>query len=175
MAKLYKQTIIYDGESGEVLSDSTRLGGTANGKGWVIMYTDRINDLVAKCTSAATLRVFMLLAAGQQFDERGMITTKKAVQEHLKIDKSTCLEAFKWLKENMIINECKINGCTEFMVNPLYITVGRDKKKRQAEWLRRWAGQTVMTLPEGEPAEGKKRVRQKVKKLKASGRSIEVD
>lgn len=175
MGKLYKQTILYDGESGEVLSDTTR-SGSGNGKGWVIMYTDKINDLVAKCTSGATLRVFMLLAAGQQFEERGMVTTKKAVQEHLKIDKSTCLEAFKWLKENMVINECKINGCTEFMVNPLYITVGRDKKKRQKEWLRRWAGQMVATLPVAdERGTTKLKVRQKVKKLTASGRSIEVD
>ncbi len=174
MGKLYKQTILYDGDSGEVLSDTTR-AGSGNGKGWVIMYTDKINELVSKCTSGATLRVFMLLAAGQQFEERGMITTKKAVQEHLKIDKSTCLEAFKWLKENMVINECKINGCTEFMVNPLYITVGRDKKKRQKEWLRRWAGQTVVTLPAGDERGTAKPKRSKIKKLTAAGRSIEVD
>jgi len=76
----------------------------------------------------------------------------------------------------MVINECKINGCTEFMVNPLYITVGRDKKKRQKEWLRRWAGQTVATLPAAdELGTTKPKVRQKVKKLTAAGRSIEVD
>lgn len=172
MSKLYKQTIIYDGESGEVLSDTTR-SGSANGKGWVIMYTDKINDLVTKCKSAATLRIFMLLAAGQQFEERGMVTTKKAVQEHLGIDKKTCIEGFKWLKDNMIINECKINGCTEFMVNPQYVTVGRDKKKRQSEWLRRWAGQTVVTLPAGNTPATIKPRRQKVKKLTAAGRSIE--
>ncbi len=172
MGKLYKQTILYDGDSGEVLSDTVR-SGSANGKGWVIMYTDKINELVAKCTSGATLRVFMLLAAGQQFEERGMVTTKKAVQEHLKIDKSTCLEAFKWLKENMVINECRINGCTEFMVNPLYITVGRDKKKRQAEWVRRFSGATVAVLPDAKLDKAVKRVKPKVKKLVAAGRSIE--
>lgn len=172
MGKLFKQTIIYDSDSGEVLSDTTR-SGSANGKGWSIMYNDKILELIGKCTSAATLRVFMLLAAGQQFDERGMVTTKKAVQEYLKIDKSTCLEAFKWLKENMIINECKINGCTEFMVNPKYITVGRDKKKRENEWIRRWSGQTVATLPS--PNSPKKVVKPKVKKLVAAGRSIEMD
>lgn len=169
MSRLYKQTIVYDSESGEVISDTVRTG-SANGKGWSIMYNDKINELITKCTSAATLRVFMLLAAGQQFEERGMVTTKKAVQEYLKIDKSTCLEAFKWLKDNMIINESKINGCTEFMVNPKYITVGRDKKKRENEWVRRWAGQTVATLPASEH-----KVKPKVKKLIASGRSIVVE
>lgn len=171
MGKLYKQTILYDGDSGEVLSDTTR-SGSGNGKGWVIMYTDKINELVTKCKSAATLRIFMLLAAGQQFEERGMVTTKKAVQEHLGIDKKTCIEAFKWLKDNMIINECKINGCTEFMVNPLYITVGRDKKKRQAEWVRRFTGQTIAVLPDAKLRKAS-RVKTKVKKLVAAGRSIE--
>lgn len=171
MSKLYKQTIIYDGDSGEVLSDTTR-SGSANGKGWVIMYTDKINELVTKCKSAATLRIFMLIAAGQQFEERGMVTTKKAVQEHLGIDKKTCIEGFKWLKDNMIINECKINGCTEFMVNPLYITVGRDKKKRQSEWVRRFTGQTVAVLPDAKLRKAS-RVKPKVKKLVAAGRSIE--
>lgn len=171
MGKLYKQTILYDGDSGEVLSDTTR-SGSGNGKGWVIMYTDKINELVTKCKSAATLRIFMLLAAGQQFEERGMVTTKKAVQEHLGIDKKTCIEGFKWLKDNMIINECKINGCTEFMVNPLYITVGRDKKKRQAEWVRRFTGQTVAVLPDAKLRKAS-RVKTKVKKLVAAGRSIE--
>lgn len=171
MGKLYKQTIVYDGDSGEVLSDTTR-SGSGNGKGWVIMYTDKINELVTKCKSAATLRIFMLLAAGQQFEERGMVTTKKAVQEHLGIDKKTCIEGFKWLKDNMIINECKINGCTEFMVNPLYITVGRDKKKRQAEWVRRFTGQTIAVLPDAKLRKAS-RVKTKVKKLVAAGRSIE--
>lgn len=171
MGKLYKQTILYDGDSGEVLSDTTR-SGSGNGKGWVIMYTDKINELVTKCKSAATLRIFMLLAAGQQFEERGMVTTKKAVQEHLGIDKKTCIEGFKWLKDNMIINECKINGCTEFMVNPLYITVGRDKKKRQAEWVRRFTGQTIAVLPDAKLRKAS-RVKPKVKKLVAAGRSIE--
>ena len=174
MGRLLTQTVISDEDTGEVLVDRLT-AGSANGKGWVIMYTDRINELVTKCTSAATLRVFMLLAAGQQFEERGMITTKKAVQEKLKIDKKTCIEAFKWLKENMIVNESKINGCTEFMVNPAYVTVGRDRNKRAKEWIRRWAGQTVATLPMPIGAGNKPKVRAKVKKLVAAGRSIEVD
>lgn len=174
MSKVLKQIITYDGESGEVYSDVTRSGAGSNGKGWSIMYNDKITELVTKCTSAATLRVFMLLAAGQQFENRGMVTTKKAVQDYLKIDKSTCLEAFKWLKENMIINESKINGCTEFMVNPKYVTVGRDKKAREKEWVRRWAGGVVMTHALKPNDEEKPRVKPKVKKLTATGRSIEM-
>ena len=142
MSGLLTQTIVFDEDTGEVKSDSTRRG-SQNGKGWIIMYTEKVQELICECDSAATLKVFMLLSLGQQYDERGMITTKQAVQEKLGITKQTCLAAFKWLKEHMIINECKINGHTEFMVNPRYVTIGRDKKKREKEWIRRWAGQVV--------------------------------
>ena len=66
------------------------------------------------------------------------------------------------------------------MVNPAYVTVGRDRKKRQKEWIRRWSGGTITALPEPEqnaiaPAKPVKKVRPKVRKLVAAGRSIEVD
>ena len=171
MSKVFKQTIVYS-ESGEVYSDKTT-SGSSNGRGFVLMYTDKVQKLILDCPSATTLKVFMLLSMGQQFEERGMVTTKKAVQEKLGITKPTCLAAFDWLKDRMIINESKINGCTEFMVNPAYVTVGRDKKKREREWLRRWAGGTITMLP-NENDKAIKKVRSKPKKLMSSGRSIEI-
>lgn len=169
MAGYVKQVTVFDEDTGEVRAELVTRG-SPNGKGWCIMYTDKINDLVLKCKSAATLRVFMLLAANQQFEERGYISTKKAIQEKLGIDKSTCLEAFKWLKENFVVNECKVNGYTEFMVNPAYVTIGRDKKKREKEWLRRWAGQTVGVLPAPDVRVSEKK---KIKSVIKEGRSIE--
>lgn len=132
-------TTVIDKLTGEILYDVTKLGRrSSNGRGWVIVYTDKVTDLLLKCPSYATFKVFTLLAMGQQFEEKGMITTKKAVQEKLEITKKTCLDAFKWLKENFIVNECKIDGYTEFMVNPNYVTVGRNRDKRMQEWIRRW-------------------------------------
>ena len=145
MSDLLTQITVMNSKTGELLSESIKRG-SPNGKGWVIVYTEKVTELICNCNSAATLKVFMLLALGQQYEEHGMITTKQAVQQKLGIDKSTCLAAFKWLKEHMIINECKINGYTEFMVNPDFVTVGRDKKKREKEWVRRWKGQTL-TVP----------------------------
>lgn len=147
------QTNVY--QDGALVSTKFAKAKGSNGKGWSIMYNDKVNELAMKCTSAATLRVFMLLATGQQFDERGMITTKKAVQDKLGITKQTCLEAFKWLKQNFIINEYRTEGgYTEYMVNPEYVTIGKDKKKRMKEWIRRWSGQTVLTLPASTPPLG---------------------
>ena len=145
MSGYLRQVTTIDEGTGEIISDILSRG-SPNGKGYVLMYTEKVIKLITECPSASTLKVFMLLSMGQQFDDRGYITTKKAVQEKLGITKPTCLEAFKWLKDNFIINECKIDGHTEFMVNPDYVTIGRDKKKRQAEWVRRWSGQTVKTI-----------------------------
>ena len=147
MSGCIKQTAVYDESTGELIREVlTR--GSPNGKGWVIVYTENTQELLLKCNSAATLKVFMFLAMNQQFEERGFVTTKKYVQEKLGIDKKTCICAFNWLKENMIINETRVNGCTEFMVNPRYVTVGRDKKAREKEWVKRWTGGTVATVRE---------------------------
>lgn len=133
------RTVVTDISTGEVINDVTRLGRkSTNGKGWVIVYTEKVLELLTKCPTFATFKVFTYLSMGQQFEEKGMITTKAAVQKELGITKPTCLAAFKWLKENFIVNECKINGHKEFMVNPNYVTVGRDKKARMKEWIRRW-------------------------------------
>ena len=166
MSGYIKQTSVYDESTGELIREVlTR--GSPNGKGWVIVYTENTQELLLKCNSAATLKVFMFLAMNQQFEERGFVTTKKYVQEKLGIDKKTCICAFNWLKENMIINETRVNGCTEFMVNPRYVTVGRDKKAREKEWVKRWTGGTVATVRElGE--------KKKIKLLAETGRrSIE--
>lgn len=165
MSGYVKQTSIYDEGTGELIREVVTRG-SPNGRGWVIVYTDKVQELLLKCNSAATLKIFMYLAVNQQFEERGFITTKAAVQEKLGITKKTCIEGFNWLKENMIINETRVNGCTEFMVNPRYVTVGRDKKAREKEWVKRWTGGTVATvraLPE----------KKKIRIVEEKGRSIE--
>lgn len=150
MSGTVKQVSIIDDETGELLREVFSKG-SQNGKGFVLMYTDKVVDLILKCPSAATLKVFLLLSMGQQFEERGVITTKKAVADKLGITKPTCLDAFKWLKDNFVINEFRVDGHTEFMVNPAFVTVGKDKKKRLKEWQRRWAGQTVKTIEAPKP------------------------
>lgn len=172
MGERLTQIRTFDSETGELLSEKIT-SGSPNGKGFVMVYTDRTLDLISKCPSATTLKVFMLLAMNQQYEERGYPTTKKAVQEKLHITKQTCLTAFKWLKENFIINEYKVDGVTEYMVNPAYVTVGRDKKKRVKEWHRRWENGTVLYLQD--PVK-KSKSSKSSKKSRAlpEGRSVQV-
>lgn len=128
--------------TGEVVFERTAYGGCRNGSGFILMYTEKTAELIANVREMSTLRVFMLLSMGQDYgtDGRpyGMITTKREVQQILKISERSCIRAFNWLKEQAIIHERPYHGTYEFMVNPAYVTVGRDKEKRMSEWVERW-------------------------------------
>jgi len=168
MKSLVKQVTVYDEDTGEVVNEVTSRG-SPNGRGFVLMYSERTSELFKKCTGSVA-RVFGYLACNQNFEERGFIGTKKNVQEALGMNKSTCIEAFKWLKEHHVISEVSHNGVSEFLINPDYVTVGRDKKKRQKAWVQSFAGQVV-----GTSALPKVARRVATPALPPSGRSIEVD
>lgn len=136
--------------TGEIVFERTAYGGCRNGSGFCMMYTEKTAELVASVRELSTLRVFMLLAMGQDYgtDGRpfGMVTTKREVQQRLRISERSCIRAFNWLKEQAIIHERPYHGTYEFMVNPAYVTVGRDKDKRMSEWVERWR-QSGLFLP----------------------------
>lgn len=137
----YKTTTAYD-DNGEILYEVTKIPYKANGSGFVISYTDKICELLAKITTGSILRVFMYIAHNQAYgnDGRqfGYRCSKKHLQEVLKIDRTTIWDALKYLKENFLVLETVIDGQSEFMVNPNYITIGSNKKQRVMEWNRRW-------------------------------------
>lgn len=172
MKSLVKQVTVYDEDTGEIVNEVTSRG-SPNGRGWVIMYSDRTSELFKQCTGSVA-RVFGYLACNQNFEERGFIGTKKNVQEALGMTKSTCIEAFKWLKEHHIISEVNHNGVSEFLINPDYVTVGRDKRKRQKAWVKSFAGQTVATI-EAPKSVHRARARVASSALPPSGRSIEIE
>lgn len=174
MKSLVRQVRVFDEDTGEMVNEVTTRG-SPNGKGWVIMYTAKTLNLMQQCTGS-TFKVFAYLACGQQFEERGVITTKKAVQDYLGMTKSTVLEAFKWLKEHNVISEVNHSGCSEFLVNPDYVTIGRDKNKRQKAWSRSLEKATIV-IPEASSsraARSSARVARSVPSPNKSGRSIEV-
>lgn len=122
-------------QTGEVLFEKT-VRGARVGSGWIMMFTEKGMELVANCPSAYTLRVFMYLAMGQTFTG-GMVTTKRDVENKLGISHCSCARAFKWLKENFIVHEWRNRGCTEFMVSPVYVSVGKFDERIKL-WNARW-------------------------------------
>lgn len=133
---------ITDVGTGEILSERTWYGGYSNSGGFCMVYTDETARLIERVTEPTILRIFFYLAMGQDYgtDGRpfGMVTTKREIQDRLKVAKTSVINAFNWLKENAVIHERDYHGSSEFMINPRYVTVGKDRELRQREWLHRW-------------------------------------
>ena len=137
----YKQVIAFN-EAGEMLYDNTKRQFHPNGSGFVVSYTSKICELLTEIPTGSVLRIFFYIAHNQQFandgKQFGYRCSKKYLQEVLNLDRSVVWEALKTLREKYLVLESKIDGQSEFMVNPSYITIGSDKKTRMREWSRRW-------------------------------------
>lgn len=131
MGRVARQNVVFDSETGYVFKDSVSYG-TQNGDGWVIVYRDTY-ALLNKIAPPSALRVFNELMTKQAF-EGGIKTTKKAVADELGMSEPQSWRAFKWLKERGYIKERKVNGQTEFLLNPNVTTCGKNKKDKIALW-----------------------------------------
>lgn len=129
------QVTVTDMSTGEVLADKTYYGARSKG-GWCMMYQQKGFDLIAKAPNASVLKIFMYLACGQTYDG-GMKTTKRAIEQHLGLCHKTVAEAFRWLKDNFVVHEWRVDGCTEFMINPIYVCLGKFDDRMKI-WVQRW-------------------------------------
>ena len=126
---------ITDTTTGEVLVEKTVWGARSKG-GWVMFYQQKGQELIAKAPSPAVLKIFMYLAMGQNY-EGGMKTTKADIQRKLGLSKPTVMSSFRWLKDNFIVHEWRVDGCCEFMINPQYVCIGKFDE-RMKMWNQRW-------------------------------------
>lgn len=128
-------------KDGEIVLDVFRKNCWENGSGFMISYADKICELAVKAPHGSMLRVFLYIAHNQQYGSDdlhfGYSCTKKFLADKLGLTLKSIYNALNWLKENFIVNEQKINGNVEFMVNPDFVTIGTHKKKRKKEWDRR--------------------------------------
>lgn len=137
---VYQETITYD-ENGEVLSDVIRRPLKQNGGGFVLSYTEKMCEFLEKTRQGATIRVFLYLAHHQQYGTDGIFgyrCSHKYLQKVLGLTRKSIYNALSALKSDYLVHEAVIDGVTEFMVNPNYITIGTDKKSRVREWNLRW-------------------------------------
>ena len=128
---------------GNVLYDHIQRPRYQNGSGWVISYTEKVCDFLARVSTGSIIRVFMYIAHHQSYGANGifgMRCSHKHLQQALNLDRTTLWDAIKFLTSKNMLDVTKIDGSYEFMVNPDYITIGADKKSRQREWLRRHYG-----------------------------------
>ena len=137
----YKQVIAFN-EAGEVLYDNKKRQVHQNGSGFVVSYTAKVCELLTEIPTGSVLRVFFYIAHNQQFandgKQFGYRCSKKYLEDVLQLDRKSVYSALTTLREKYLVLESKIDGQSEFMVNPSYVTIGSDKKTRLREWSRRW-------------------------------------
>lgn len=84
------------------------------------------------------IKIFFYLAFHQPDDGiRGYVIDKTQLQYDLKLGRTNFLVALRWLKENTVVNELKMVGYSDFMVNPYIVMNNGNKDERIAEWNRR--------------------------------------
>ena len=106
-----------------------------------MFYQEAGMELIAKAPTPAVLKVFMYLAMGQTYDG-GIKTTKADVAKKLGLSKPTCIGAFNWLKSMYIIHEWRVDGCSDFLVNPVYVCIGKFDER-----MKMWKNRTEAYLP----------------------------
>ena len=137
----YTQYTTYD-SNGEIISEVTRRAISKNGSGFVISYTDKITDFLCKVPTGSVIRLFFYIAHHQQYGNDGVFglrCSRKHFSELLGLNRKSVYDSLEWLIANFMVNEIRVDGTLEFMVNPEYVTVGSDKKARLKEWSERWA------------------------------------
>lgn len=84
------------------------------------------------------IKIFFYLAFHQPQDGiRGYQIDKTQLQYDLKLGRTNFLVALRWLKENLVVNELKLVGYSDFMINPCIVMNNCDQKERFDEWNRR--------------------------------------
>ena len=104
------------------------------------MFFDEIRTLrtVNDAPNDLTIKIFLYLAIKQPNDGiRGYQIDKKQLQYDLKLTRTVFFNSLRWLKENTVVNEVKLVGYSDFMVNPYIVMNNGDKNERIAEWNRR--------------------------------------
>ena len=132
MAKIAKQVTVFDSETGEIIKETVTFGSRQNGDDWVIWYRSALNDLAVNAPLVAW-KVLAALASKQEF-ENAINTTKQAIADNLKISYDNVMRGFKWLKENNYVKERKVNGQTQFLLNPHVTTCGKNRKAKIKLW-----------------------------------------
>lgn len=132
MGKIATKTTVINEETGEIIRTSFNRG-SQNGDDWMIVYKEPYMNFLLTAPDFITTKVFGWLMTKQEF-ENGVRSTKKTVADELEISYRSVIAAFNWLKEHKYIKERKVNGQTEFLLNPDVTTCGKNKKKKVELW-----------------------------------------
>ena len=129
---MVKQISLFD-DDGTMIRTVT-VNGSPNEGEWIIMYRDAIQDLVDTAPDFTTLRLFLKLTGMQEYGDKPIKTTKKALADELGVKRNHLYKCLNWLKANNYVQESKSRGQTQFDLNPDRTTCGRDRDKKLIRW-----------------------------------------
>lgn len=138
--EIYESEHIYYTRDGEVVRQFTTRQRKNRG-GFVISYTAKMAEFLETTPQGSTVRIFLYIAQKQDYGTNGVFgyrSTRAHLAKVLGLTRKTVYTALEYLKEKRLVNELRIDGSLEFMVNPAYITIGSDRKTRDREWNARW-------------------------------------
>lgn len=129
-------------ENGEVVKEYGFIPKFARNRGgFVIAYTQAMSEFLEREQQGSVVRIFIYIAAHQDYGTNGVYgfrTTRSYLAKALSLTRKTVYNSLEYLKSKYLVNELRINGSLEFMVNPDYVTIGGDRRARDREWKERW-------------------------------------
>ena len=101
----YVEVSRYDA-NGELLSSNTFTARKQNGSGFVISYTDKMNEFIEQTSVPSVVRIFLYIAHKQQYGANGVYgyrCTRKHLEQALKIDRKSVYSALTKLKNDFLV------------------------------------------------------------------------
>ena len=104
----------------------------------MIFDAEKLINKLKDAPNGSEIKIFLYIALNQPSEGiRGFITTKKQLAIDLKLKQTAIFTSLRWLKSEMFIQELKLVGYSDFMVNPRFVMNNSDFKERMTEWNRR--------------------------------------
>lgn len=128
-----RQISLYDEETGEFISSNSEIIGNKLKEGWIVIYKKPLVKLLNDCPNFATLKVYLRIAAAQEYDTVTYITTPYLAKA-LCMSYQTAWNAVKWLVANAYIKKTEnVTGSQGFIVNPLVSTCGKKNYEKKVQ------------------------------------------
>ncbi|MBQ3451803.1 MAG: hypothetical protein IJG32_06040 [Selenomonadaceae bacterium] len=104
----------------------------------MILDDERTLRILKDAPNAHIIKIFFWIAFHQPQDGiYGYKIPKSQIAGDLKLGRTVLFDSLHWLKNNLFIQELKIDEESDFMVNPNVVMNNSDFKDRMNEWNRR--------------------------------------
>lgn len=131
---MIRRTTDIDEQTGEVIkSNDVKLGTRLKGE-WIVVYKDALKSLVRNCPNYSTMKVYLEMAAAQDYNSVTMITLPY-IGRILNMSYQTVWNAGKWLQANGYIKKATYNGNTGFVLNPKVTTCGKKHLDKKTQYV----------------------------------------